>query len=358
MTTTIHHPDLARADPFAMDETNDPAPEIFARARPPRRYSAKFKAEFLERYDLLDKAGKGALLRREGLYSSLVSEWRKQRDRGALAELARPSGRPPVDPRERELARSRRPTGQMRPLTLPECARIAGHLHVAHQLAFWLQRIMRLRISEAFGVLVSDVVDLGDTGLLAAQGQGGRMFKIRDEHGAVVAVPYKATMKTAAGCRVLVVPSKMMEIIRVAIEAFHTDPDTSEINQSARLIPDLQATDRSSQAAYRHAFDEAPSAWRVTISASPCRRTCSARAARRTWHGRPGSRTPCVDASWTIAPLRMCLVGSTPSTTLCRAAGEGCRDPRLQHRDDDRHIVGSDDAADPVGHQQCPSGAK
>jgi transposase-like protein len=56
----------------------------------------------------LSKADKGALLRREGLYSSLISEWRKQRDRGALEALAKPSGRPPADPVERENVRLRR----------------------------------------------------------------------------------------------------------------------------------------------------------------------------------------------------------------------------------------------------------
>jgi hypothetical protein len=93
---------------------------------------------------------------------------------------------------------------------LPECTRIASHLHVVHQLAFWLQRIMGLRISEAFGVLVGDVIDLGDTGLLAAQGQGGRSFSVRDDNGVVVAVSHKETMKTAAGSRVLVVTTAMM----------------------------------------------------------------------------------------------------------------------------------------------------
>lgn len=78
------------------------------RAKPPRSYSARYKVEILAEYETLDKAGKGALLRREGLYTSLISEWRKQRDRGALAELAKPSGRPPVDPVERENARLRR----------------------------------------------------------------------------------------------------------------------------------------------------------------------------------------------------------------------------------------------------------
>ncbi len=163
-------------------------------------------------------------------------------------------------------ARSHPPSAQPRPLALPECARIASHLHPVHQLVFWLQRIMGLRISEAFGVLVSDVVDLGDTGLLAVQGQGGRTFSVRDEHGQVVAVPYKATLKTAAGSRVLVVPPALTALIRVAIEAFHTDPDTGEIDATARLVPGLHTPDRSGQHAYRHAFDEATTAEHLASS--------------------------------------------------------------------------------------------
>ena len=98
-----------RGDAGAMEPSNtDPDPEVPARARPPRRYPAKYKARILDEYERLDKADKGALLRREGLYSSLISEWRKQRDRGALEALAKPSGRPPVDPIERENARLRR----------------------------------------------------------------------------------------------------------------------------------------------------------------------------------------------------------------------------------------------------------
>src|SRR5439155_17169464 len=55
-----------------------------------------------------DKAGKGALLRREGLYTSLISAWRQQRDQAALAALAKPAGRPPADPVERENAKLRK----------------------------------------------------------------------------------------------------------------------------------------------------------------------------------------------------------------------------------------------------------
>jgi transposase-like protein len=91
-----------------MDDTTDPDPEVPERARPPRRYSAKYKARILAEYEGLDKAAKGVLLRREGLYSSLISEWRKQRDRGALEGLAKAAGRQPADPRDREVARLRR----------------------------------------------------------------------------------------------------------------------------------------------------------------------------------------------------------------------------------------------------------
>jgi hypothetical protein len=147
--------------------------------------------------------------------------------------------------------------GQPRPLTITECARLASHLHPVHQLAFWLQRIMGLRISEAFGITVADVVDLGGTGLLAVQGQGGRAFTVRDDHGQIVAVPHKQTTKTAAGSRVLVVPPKLMDLVRVAIDAFHTDPDNGQVDTAARLVPGLQMPDRSGQHAYRHAFDEA-----------------------------------------------------------------------------------------------------
>lgn len=73
-----------------------------------RRYSASYKVRVLAEYEELDKAGKGALLRREGLYTSLISAWRQQRDQGALAALAKPAGRPAADPRDRENAMLRK----------------------------------------------------------------------------------------------------------------------------------------------------------------------------------------------------------------------------------------------------------
>jgi transposase len=83
-----------------------PDPEVPAKARS-RTYSASYKARILEEYYSLDKAGKGALLRREGLYTSLVAAWKSQRDKGATLALAKPVGRPPADGRDKEIARLR-----------------------------------------------------------------------------------------------------------------------------------------------------------------------------------------------------------------------------------------------------------
>jgi transposase len=92
-----------------VSSTNErvPDPEVPAKARS-RRYSASYKAKVLAEYEELDKAGKGALLRREGLYTSLISAWRIQRDQGALAALAKPAGRPTADPRDRNNAKLRK----------------------------------------------------------------------------------------------------------------------------------------------------------------------------------------------------------------------------------------------------------
>ena len=54
-----------------------------------RRFSAEYKLAIVDEYEnLTDPGAKGALLRREGLYSSHVVEWRRARDAGALKGLA------------------------------------------------------------------------------------------------------------------------------------------------------------------------------------------------------------------------------------------------------------------------------
>jgi len=108
MDTTITNSLDAGVDAGVVNDNTDPDPEVSERARGPRRYSGKYKAKILNEYEGLSKADKGALLRREGLYSSLISEWRRQRDRGAIEALAKPAGRPKADRRDREVARLRR----------------------------------------------------------------------------------------------------------------------------------------------------------------------------------------------------------------------------------------------------------
>jgi transposase len=93
--------------PIVSSNEQVPDPEVPAKART-RRYSASYKARILAEYEELDKAGKGALLRREGLYTSLIASWRTQRDQGALAALSKPAGRPAADPKDRENVKLRK----------------------------------------------------------------------------------------------------------------------------------------------------------------------------------------------------------------------------------------------------------
>ena len=85
-----------------------PDPELVERPRR-RRFSAQYKLEILREADACTRPGEiGELLRREGLYSSLLTEWRRARDSGALQALQRPRGRRKADPRDGEITRLRR----------------------------------------------------------------------------------------------------------------------------------------------------------------------------------------------------------------------------------------------------------
>jgi transposase len=85
-----------------------PDPELVERAQR-RRFSAEYKLRILREAEACSRPGEvGALLRREGLYTSHLTYWRKQRDAGALKELGRPRGRKPADRRDGEIAQLRR----------------------------------------------------------------------------------------------------------------------------------------------------------------------------------------------------------------------------------------------------------
>lgn len=79
----------------ASEVTADGPPEIEVPSRPMRRrFTAKYKLSILQEADRCREPGEiGALLRREGLYSSLLSTWRRQRDEGALSSFSKKRGR-------------------------------------------------------------------------------------------------------------------------------------------------------------------------------------------------------------------------------------------------------------------------
>lgn len=70
-----------------------PDPEVRAVAKR-RQFSAAYKLSVLAEADQANEPGAvGALLRREGLYSSHLTVWRRERDAGALEALSRRRGR-------------------------------------------------------------------------------------------------------------------------------------------------------------------------------------------------------------------------------------------------------------------------
>ena len=89
-----------------------PDPEVPEKARR-RTFTAQYKKQVLAAYEAAPDGEKGAILRREGLYSSLISEWRRARDAGALAGLKQPQGRPAADRRDAEIARLRKEKAQL-----------------------------------------------------------------------------------------------------------------------------------------------------------------------------------------------------------------------------------------------------
>lgn len=156
------------------------------------------------------------------------------------------------------------PSAERQPVSLTRCADIASRLHVVHQLALWLMRILSLRISEAYGIRVHDVLDQGpgQYGAVAVKTQGGKKFTQIAPDGTKVTSDDKLELKTRNSKRVLVVPPALMDFIRIVIAVFHTDAD-GIIRQDARLIPGLNRRDAGGQAAFRTALADAAEAAHV-----------------------------------------------------------------------------------------------
>lgn len=82
-------PTSPRAGVVPLKGSGRPDPEVPAKARR-RRFSAQYKKKILDEADACKGSlgAVGALLRREGLYSSHLTTWRKQREKGELDGLA------------------------------------------------------------------------------------------------------------------------------------------------------------------------------------------------------------------------------------------------------------------------------
>lgn len=96
--------------------------------RAKRTWPAQYKLDILGEIEAVKASGEaggvGEICRREGLYSSLITQWRNQRDQGALEALTdRPAGRPKSDRTRAELAKAH-----------AEVARLRGELGTAKEL--------------------------------------------------------------------------------------------------------------------------------------------------------------------------------------------------------------------------------
>ena len=102
-----------RATGVSADDAPSPGssgtvPDPEASGKPKRRrFTAEYKRKILKQADVCTRPGElGALLRREGVYSSSLNTWRAARDRGELAGLAPRKRGPksvPPDPRDRKI---------------------------------------------------------------------------------------------------------------------------------------------------------------------------------------------------------------------------------------------------------------
>ncbi len=125
------------AGPSRGSGTPTPDPEVAAKPRR-RRFTAEYRLRILEEAERCTKPGEvGQLLRREGLYSSHLTAWRKARHDGALRGLAskkrgaKPKARNPLEPKVRELE--------------SKVARLEKELHQAHTILDVQEKVAGLR---------------------------------------------------------------------------------------------------------------------------------------------------------------------------------------------------------------------
>lgn len=107
----------AKATDFVRQQGERPDPEVSEKARR-RTFTAAYKLRILEKADQCTQPGElGSLLRREGLHSSHLTKWRRQREEGILNGLSprkRGPRQEPVNPLARQLAVQERENQRLR----------------------------------------------------------------------------------------------------------------------------------------------------------------------------------------------------------------------------------------------------
>jgi hypothetical protein len=102
--------------PPESDKKSPPDPEVPAKRRR-RNLTAAYKLKILQKIDECTEPGQvGALLRREGLYSSNITRWRKERDQGILTAMTpKKRGRKKVkNPMTNEVAKLQKENEKLR----------------------------------------------------------------------------------------------------------------------------------------------------------------------------------------------------------------------------------------------------
>jgi len=104
-----------RTDAESKSQTQVPDPEVLPRAKR-RRFAAEYKLRIMEEAERCTERGQiGALLRREGLYSSHLSQWNQQRSTSQLDALSpQKRGRKATPQAKEELARLQRENERLR----------------------------------------------------------------------------------------------------------------------------------------------------------------------------------------------------------------------------------------------------
>jgi len=99
----------------SLSQQSGPSPEVMPERPKRRSFSAAYKLSILKRADACGPGEIGRLLRSEGLYSSYLTDWRREHDEGALSAMSKRRGRKPQRaPKDEEVERLRRENAQLK----------------------------------------------------------------------------------------------------------------------------------------------------------------------------------------------------------------------------------------------------